>query len=93
MSCGNPHELDCSEVLQRAYEFLDGEMAPSDVAQFAQHLDECAPCLSHHELDRMVQALVRRSCVCEVAPEELRARIRVSVTQVMLRYSQRLEPR
>ena len=25
MSCGNPHDTDCSEVLALVYEFLDGE--------------------------------------------------------------------
>jgi len=26
MSCGNPHEVPCSEVLDRVYSYLDGEM-------------------------------------------------------------------
>jgi hypothetical protein len=24
MSCGNPHETDCREVLDQVYEYLDG---------------------------------------------------------------------
>jgi len=86
MSCGNPHETDCSDVLDRIYEFLDGEMTPSDVAAITHHLQECSPCLDSYELDRMVQALVRRSCVCESAPDQLKARIKVAVTQVLVTY-------
>ena len=27
MSCGNPHETDCSEVLGHLYEYLDRELS------------------------------------------------------------------
>ena len=27
MSCGNPHETPCSEVLDRVYWYLDGEIS------------------------------------------------------------------
>ena len=30
MSCGNPHETDCSEVLDQMYEYLDGELGEPD---------------------------------------------------------------
>ena len=32
MSCGNPHDTDCSEVLALVYEFLDGETTDADNA-------------------------------------------------------------
>jgi mycothiol system anti-sigma-R factor len=86
MSCGNPHDTDCSDVLDRIYEFLDGEMTPSDVDSIKHHLLECSPCLDSYELDRMVQALVRRSCACEAAPDQLKARIKVAVSQVLITY-------
>ncbi len=82
MSCGNPHETDCREVLDRVYEYLDGEMTVHDVAKIKQHLDECAPCLKEYDLDEVLKALVRRSCECEAAPEALRARIMVQITEV-----------
>ncbi|MBK6873635.1 MAG: mycothiol system anti-sigma-R factor [Kineosporiaceae bacterium] len=84
MSCGNPHETDCREVLERVYEFLDGEMTDHDVAKIRQHLDECSPCLTQYDLDLMLKALVRRSCVCETAPDSLRSRIMVQITEVRL---------
>jgi mycothiol system anti-sigma-R factor len=84
MSCGNPHETDCREVLDRVYEYLDGEMTGDDIDKIRQHLTECSPCLSEYDLDVALKALVRRSCGCEQAPEELRARIMVRITEVRL---------
>jgi hypothetical protein len=26
MSCGNPHETPCAEVLDRVFEYIDGEL-------------------------------------------------------------------
>jgi len=45
MSCGNPHETPCTEVLDRVYGYLDGELGELDCAKIKQHLDECGPCL------------------------------------------------
>jgi mycothiol system anti-sigma-R factor len=82
MSCGNPHETKCSEVLERVYEYLDGEMSEHDVAKIRQHLEECRPCLGQYDIDLALKALLRRSCACEAAPEELRTRIMIRITEV-----------
>jgi mycothiol system anti-sigma-R factor len=86
MSCGNPHETKCSEVLDRVYEYLDGEMDEHDVAKIRQHLEECRPCLSQYDIDLALKALLRRSCACESAPEELRTRIMVRITEVRAQF-------
>ncbi|MGN6301783.1 MAG: mycothiol system anti-sigma-R factor [Angustibacter sp.] len=82
MSCGNPHETDCSEVLDRVYEYLDNEMEELDCAKIRQHLDECGPCLKQYDLDLALKALIRRSCACEPAPQELRTKILTRITTV-----------
>ena len=82
MSCGNPHETDCSEVLDRVYEYLDNEMEELDCAKIKQHLDECGPCLRQYDLDLALKALIRRSCACEPAPQELRTKILARITTV-----------
>jgi len=87
MSCGNPHDTDCSEVLLRVYEYLDGEMGPDDCAKIKQHLEECGPCLKEYDLDHMLKALVRRSCACEQAPTELRTQIMARITTVRVELS------
>ena len=50
MSCGEPHETDCSEVLDHLYEFLDSEMPDVDRDKFKQHFTECSPCLEKYGL-------------------------------------------
>ncbi len=84
MSCGKPHATDCSEVLNRIFEYLDGEMGSEDTKRIRVHLDECAPCLSEYDLDVAVKALVRRSMAMEAAPERLRTQIMVRITEVRL---------
>jgi mycothiol system anti-sigma-R factor len=82
MSCGNPHETDCSTVLERIYEYIDHEMADDDCESVKQHLDECSPCLAEYGLDQAVKALVHRSCGCDTAPEQLRDKILSKIRQV-----------
>ena len=83
MSCGRTtHDTDCSEVLHRIYEYLDGEMRPDDTLADRQHLEECGPCLREYDLDQMLKALVRRSCAGEAAPGELRTQIMARITTV-----------
>ena len=86
MSCGNHHDTDCREVLDRVFEYLDNEMGELDCAKIKQHLDECGPCLQEYDLDQALKALIRRSCACESAPEELRLRVLTRITQVRIEY-------
>jgi mycothiol system anti-sigma-R factor len=86
VSCGKPHATDCREVLDRVFEYLDDEMAELDCAKIRQHLEECGACLREYNLDQALKALIRRSCACEPAPTELRARIVARITQVRLEF-------
>ena len=86
MSCGHPHDTDCSEVLARVYDFLDGEVSDDDRARIAEHLDECSPCLRQYGLEQAVKALVHRSCTCEHAPEHLRVQIVTRIRQISVTY-------
>ena len=74
MSCGRPHDTPCSEVLDRIYEYIDGELDRDRVHVIKEHLDECGPCLKEYGLEEVVKALVKRSC-CEIAPNELRDKV------------------
>jgi mycothiol system anti-sigma-R factor len=59
-------------------------MSTLDCAKIKQHLEECGPCLRESHLDEALKALVRRSCACEHAPEQLRMRVLTRITQVRL---------
>ncbi len=76
----HPDEIDCSATLYRIMEYLDGEMTAEDTLRIAAHLQGCAPCLAQHDLDRMMKAVVKRSCTREQAPATLRTTIMQSIT-------------
>ena len=82
MSCGKPHATPCSEVLDRMYTYLDGELGEPDLHLVREHLEECAPCLSEHDVDLMVKKLIRRAGGGDPAPEELRERIVLQITEL-----------
>jgi mycothiol system anti-sigma-R factor len=76
------HEpADCADVLASLYLFLDSEIDVASSAEIRRHLDACAPCLSEYDLEKVVKALVARSCR-ERAPEPLRDRVLLSIRQV-----------
>ena len=83
MSCGKPHETDCSEVLERVVFFIDNELERADCEQIQRHLDECGPCLDKFDLERTVKSLVARSCA-EHAPESLRDKVLLQIRQVQV---------
>jgi mycothiol system anti-sigma-R factor len=82
MSCGNPHETPCNEVLDRVYWYLDGEVSEEDCDHIRQHLDECGPCLREYGLEEAVKRVVAKHCGCDPAPSELRDKILVRIRQV-----------
>lgn len=84
MSCGNPHEVDCTEVIEQVYLYLDGEIDDAARHKVRQHLDECAPCLRHFGLEQDVKALVARCCGGDVAPEGLKQRLVVRLQEVRI---------
>ncbi|MGW8380093.1 mycothiol system anti-sigma-R factor [Streptomyces sp. ODS28] len=75
MSCGEPHETDCSEVLDHLYEYLDREMPDSDCEKFKEHFDECSPCFEKYGLEQEVKKLVKRCCGHDDVPSDLRAKV------------------
>ncbi|MER5267465.1 mycothiol system anti-sigma-R factor [Actinosynnema sp. NPDC002837] len=81
MSCGEPHETDCSEVLSEVYLFLDHECDERRKELLQTHLEECHPCLEQYGIEEHLKALLARKCGGEHAPEELRRRLRARLYQ------------
>ncbi len=83
MSCGDPHETDCREVLAEVYLYLDLECGDDRRELIRNHLDECSPCLREYGIEQEVKALVARCCGDEVAPTQLRERLRVRLAELV----------
>jgi mycothiol system anti-sigma-R factor len=81
VSCGKPHETDCSEVLAEVWLFLDHECDESRRRLLARHLDECEPCLQEYGLDEKLKKLLASKCRGEQAPPGLRDKIRTAVLE------------
>ena len=82
MSCGNPHDVDCRDVLDRVYTYLDNELQATDCAEIRQHLDECAPCLREFGLEQEIKALVYRCCGHDEVPSQLRTKVMARIEEV-----------
>jgi mycothiol system anti-sigma-R factor len=89
VSCGNPHDIDCREVIEQVYLYLDGEMADDECAHIRQHLDECSPCLREYGVDQDIKALIARKCGCDTAPSELRVRVLARLQSVRIEIDHR----
>lgn len=75
MSCGKPHDTPCSEVLEKVYAYLDGELEENGYADIRQHLDECSPCLREYGLEGVVKRLVAKHCGHDPVPPGLRDKV------------------
>jgi mycothiol system anti-sigma-R factor len=83
VSCGNAHEIDCGQILNEVYLFLDLECSDDRRTAIQQHLDECGPCLSQYGLEQEVKALVARCCGTDRAPDELRDRLKSKIAALV----------
>jgi mycothiol system anti-sigma-R factor len=81
MSCGKPHETPCTEVLDRVYAYLDGELDAPDIAKIRQHLDECGPCLAEYGLDELVKQFVHNR-VAMTQPHARGEKVLIRIQQV-----------
>lgn len=84
MSCGDPHETPCSEVLEQVYLYLDQEQDADHHDRVRLHLDECAPCLREFGLEQAVKALVARCCGGDEPPSDLRQRVMLRIQEVRI---------
>ena len=84
MSCGKPHETDCGDVLREVYLYLDLECADDRRSLIRDHLDECSPCLREFGIEQEVKALVARCCGSELAPAELKDRLRLKLSELVV---------
>ncbi|WP_375500805.1 mycothiol system anti-sigma-R factor [uncultured Jatrophihabitans sp.] len=79
-----PGNIDCGDVLEELSVFLDDETDDATKSRIAQHLNACSPCLRQLGLEKDVRALISRCCGGDRAPDSLRTRISVRITEITL---------
>jgi mycothiol system anti-sigma-R factor len=72
--------MECPEVAERLWEYLDDELAAKEAAAVARHLAVCGHCRPRYRCDRAFLVVVVRSLTAPcAAPAELRAAVRASL--------------
>jgi anti-sigma factor RsiW len=67
--------MTCREAIDVLAEFLEQSLSPQALAEFEQHLADCAPCRAYLETYRRTVALAGRAERVEM-PEEMKSRLR-----------------
>lgn len=67
--------MTCSEVIERIYEFLDGELTPEIDEKIRSHLAVCRRCYPEFEHERVFLRFLEKHAQIEKAPPSLRKRI------------------
>jgi mycothiol system anti-sigma-R factor len=75
MSDTSGDEMPCEEVLERVYEFLDGELTPEVDAKIREHLASCTRCYPQFRHEEVFLRFIERRAQIEKAPPSLRRRI------------------
>jgi mycothiol system anti-sigma-R factor len=82
-----PGNIDCDDVLDELYVYMDEETDDVTRGRIRQHLEACAPCLRQYGLEQDVRALIARCCGGDQAPASLHERIRVRITELTIETS------
>ncbi|SIK36578.1 mycothiol system anti-sigma-R factor [Mycobacteroides abscessus subsp. abscessus] len=78
---GNCEVSGCAEVIAEVWTLLDGECSPESSARLRHHLEECPGCLQHYGIEEQIKTLVARKCGGEKAPDGLRERLKLKISQ------------
>lgn len=74
--------LDCREVLEEVYLYLDAECSDIRRDVIRDHLDDCSPCLAEYGIEQEVRTIVHRCCSNERAPDEVKDRLRQKLSAI-----------
>jgi mycothiol system anti-sigma-R factor len=76
--------VDCGQVLEELYTYLDGELTDERRSLIAHHLDDCNPCLEVFDFEAELRLVIQRRCQ-EQVPDTLRVRIEASLRGITAR--------
>jgi mycothiol system anti-sigma-R factor len=68
-------EIDCDQVLNLVWQFLDGEMDEVHYQEIEAHVAECANCEQRVSFERRLRTLIETKCEEGPVPVELKRRL------------------
>jgi mycothiol system anti-sigma-R factor len=84
--CAAGDGVDCRQVLDAVYVYLDGEADDARANLVRSHLDDCVACLRAYGLEREVKLLVARCCGSDRAPDELRVKVLTKIRTIRVEF-------
>ncbi len=67
--------IDCEEVIEQLFAFLDHELDEDRQQRIEHHLTRCRDCFTRAEFERRLRARIREASEVK-APERLRRRVK-----------------
>lgn len=67
--------LSCPEVLDRLFEYLDGELEGATAGQVRAHLEKCRRCYPRLKFEKSFMEALSRARAGEEPPRDLRSRV------------------
>jgi mycothiol system anti-sigma-R factor len=64
--------LDCNEVLERLWAFLDGEADETQRQELQDHIARCLGCRHQADFEVRLRQVIQSKCCTERAPQKLR---------------------
>ncbi len=71
--------MPCDEVLDRLFEYLDGEMPDIESQQVKDHLDACQKCYPRLDFERTFLDAVQKVKDCEGCPDSVREKVLAAI--------------
>ncbi|HEU4797958.1 MAG TPA: mycothiol system anti-sigma-R factor [bacterium] len=68
-------EIDCEQVLEQVWSYLDGELEETAYIEIQAHVAECAGCGPKYDFQRKLITLVEQKCSEGPIPVELKQRL------------------
>jgi anti-sigma factor (TIGR02949 family) len=69
---------DCSAMIARLYNFLDGELTDVRRVKIMSHLEACPSCYSAYDFEAELRIVIRERCQTHV-PADLMTRIQLAI--------------
>lgn len=77
-------EVDCRQILEDVYVFLDNECDEGERRKIRNHLDECYPCLQKFGIEQEVKHILATKCGGDRAPSSLRETLRTRLSEIII---------
>jgi mycothiol system anti-sigma-R factor len=77
-------KAECAELIAEVWTLLDGECTPESREKLRKHLEDCPPCYQIYGFEERIKGLIGSKCRGEKAPEGLRERLRLEISQTTI---------